>query len=373
MPSTLITLLNSTSHKIPPERVWNDTSAFLKDPKKNELIERLGGVVDESVLSQYKLMDEIFPWVEENSFRVASMRIKENRSVASISMNDQPIPMTGAGQIEEALANLFKLSIGLSFNETDQIRFHELIESGRLTDDHLGYLTKNVGDLLYKIARLANVLTASVCLTGVVNWIDPRNSNRAQMTYNFRPELFPAPLTGGDRWSQAATARGIDGIIAHSDIFYLINGFRPKYIVLRTEAVRQLQRQRSTLDYAIALGIVNSQLSDSALISIARLRQIFEELQLPEIYIWDAQYEIEPQPGVFQRANFMPTNKYFFAHPRMGERIFGKTIEGKGKPGIFIDLDPKDKKRNEERVEAVARFIPFVLKPELLAAQTIDN
>lgn len=368
----ITTYLASATVPIKPERVFIDNNAFLFNTQKEEYLKGLGVKIDKTILDLYLLMDELFPAIMEESFSVAAMKIKQNLSIASISGLDQPIAMTGAGQIEEAIANLFKTTIGLSFNEADQIKFHELMERGRIGLQQIEWITKNIEDLQSKIMRLSILLAAQVIMNGRVNWLDPRTKLTARMDYNYAPELFPDPLTGNNRWSQLATARGINDILSLADIYYRVNGFRPPYVVMRTEAVRLLQQQQYTRDQAIAMGLINTQAAGNPYVSFKRLNEMLEEMMLPTIRIWDAQVQIEPQPGVYQRINVIPDNKFCFALPKMGERIFGKTIESKGQTGIWVNLDPKDAKPTEDRVEAVGRFVPFVQDPKLLAAMTIN-
>jgi hypothetical protein len=373
--ATITSLINSSNLKVSPKRVFDDTQAFLQSPDKNAHLAKLGVAITTALrmaIDLYDLMDKLAPVVFEESYQVASLKIKKNLSIASLTGVDQPIAMTGAGAIETALTNLFKITIGLNFNEAEQIQFQTLLETGIIPANYLDWIVKNVDDLQPKIMRLTVLLTAQVFRTGAVNYTDPRTGNRGQMSYNYIPELMPAPLTGIRAWSQPATATGIADIIEHSDRFYYHNGFRPRYIVMRTETMRDLSAQASTIQYLISLGMVNAQTSGATFVSLGRLQEIFKALQLPEIVIWDAQVEIESAPGVMQRINVMNTKEYFFGNDNMGERIFGKTIEGKGKTGIYVDTNPKDAKSTDDQAIAVARFVPFVEDPKLLAARVVN-
>jgi hypothetical protein len=373
--STIVSLINSSNLKVNPRLVFDDTHAFLTSPDKNAYLAKLGITVTAALrmaIDLYDLMDKIAPVTLEQSYNVASLKIKRNMSIASLTGLDQPIAMTGAGAIETALTNLFKITIGVNFNEAEQIQFQTLLETGIIPANYLDWIVKNVDDLQPKIWRLTVLLTAQVLRMGRVNWTDPRTGNQGRMDYNFIPELFPPPLTGIRAWNQPATATGIADIIYHSDRYYYHNGFRPQYIVMRTETMRELSAQQSTIQYLISLGLVNAQTTGGTFVSLGRLQEIFKALQLPEIWIWDAQVEIESAPGLLQRINVMNTGEYFFAQSGMGERIFGKTIESKGKTGIFVDTDPKDRKSTEDQAIAIARFVPFIENPKLLAAWVVN-
>lgn len=368
--STITTLINSTD--VPVKRIFDDTQTFLVEPDKNAYLAKMGVPIDEKALSVYKLIDMIFPAVIEEAFAVAAMKIKRNMSIASISGIDQPIAMTGTGAIEEALTNLFKIVIGVNFTEADQIKFAQMMELGRIPKQYIEAIIKNIDDLQPKVMRTAILLSYQVLRTGRVNWTDPRTGILAAMNYNYVPALFPDPLLGTRAWSSLATATGIIDIETHGDAYYEENGFRPEMIVMRTQTIRNLCRQQSTRDAFIANGMASASTLGSTSVSVMGLQRLFEELMLPIPVILDAQVEIEPKPGMFNRINLMNTGEYFFANKNMGQRIFGKTIEGKGKAGIFVDTNPKDKRDIEDQAIAVGRMVPFVENPRLLAARVVN-
>jgi hypothetical protein len=368
--STITTLINSSP--IPVTHIFDDTQAFLIEPDKNAYLKKVGAKIDKVALSVYELIDVIFPATIEEAFAVAAMKVKKNMSIASISGIDQPIAMTGTGAIEEALTNLFKIVIGVNFTEADQIKFAQMMETGRLPASYVEAIVKNIDDLQPKVMRTAILLAYQVLRTGRVNWTDPRTGLLAQMNYNYVPRLFPDPLVGARAWSSLATATGVIDIETHGDIYYDENGFRPEMIVMRTQTARNLCRQQSTRDAFIANGMANAQTLGTTSVSFAGLQRLFEELMLPKPVIMDAQVEIEPKPGIFSRMNLMNTDEYFFANENMGQRIFGKTIEGKGKAGIFVDTNPKDKRDIEDQAIAVGRMVPFVENPRLLAARVVN-
>jgi hypothetical protein len=368
--STITTLINSTA--VPITRIFDDTQAFLIDPDKNALLQKSGAKIDKVAMSVYPLIDKICPAKIEEAFAVAAMKIKKNMSIASISGIDQPIAMTGTGAIEEALTNLFKIVIGVNFTEADQIKFEQMLETGRMPKEYVNALIKNIDDLQPKVMRTAILLTYQVLRTGRVNWTDPRTGLLAQMNYNYVPRLFPDPLTGVKAWTQSATATGVLDIQEHDDAYYDENGYRPEMIVMRTKTARDLCRQQSTRDAFIANGMASAATLGNAAVSFGGLQRLFAEMMLPMPVIMDAQVEIEPRPGIFQRLNLMNTGEYFFANENMGERIFGKTIEGKGKAGIFVDTNPKDKRDIEDQAIAVGRMVPFFENPKLLAARVVN-
>ena len=373
--SSIVQFLNSTNLPISPQLIFDDTNAFLFDPDKNVRLQKMGIKFDKRAMSVYTLIDKLMPPKEEQGFDVAAARFKRNMSIASIVAMDQPVPMTGGGSLEEAISNLFKISIGHSFNEKDRREFAKLTMAGRIPQVFIDGMIKNLDDLQPKVMRTAIYLSYQLLRTGRVNYLDPRTRLTAQIDYNFVPSLFPSALTGSAGWNNPATANPILDIQDHLEQFRIINGYYPEYIAMRTENWRNVQRCDSTRNAFIAAGLSNAVTSGNTTVSMSQLAKLFEELQFPMPVVLDAQIEIEPQAGQFVRVNLMNDNEYFFASDNMGARIFGLTVESAKtgsnyKSGIFVDMNPKTMTDVEEKVLAVANFVPFVEDPKSLGGRT---
>ncbi len=369
---SIVNYISSLSLPVKPQDVWNDTNRFIMSNKKDAYAAEMGVEIEEDVIGLHKPIDEICPIETQDSYKVISTSIQENNSIASLTAHDAPIPMTGAGSIERGLVSMSKIGIGITFNEDQQIQFDELRTSGQLTEAYAEMVTTDIDDLQHKVARTGIVMSVQAMTEGKINWTDTRTGLNCQIGYNFIPRLFPAPLTGAKRWSQASTATGIRDIIDHANLYYDVNGFRPKFIYMRYETMLMLAEQQSTRDFLISMGMISAVNPTNVYVTLDRLQAILKGMLMPELRIWDAQVRIEVKPGVFERVNVVKTGTYFFANPKMGRRVFGKVLEAKGKAGIFIDLDPKDRKATEEKVQAIARMVPFYRDAKLLAAATVN-
>lgn len=363
---------NNTTASVQPQNVWNDTSAFLMSNDKAKYLKDMGVEMDEDLLNLYLIVDKICPVETIDSYQVLAVAIEENRSIASLMVEDTAVATTGTGGFMDAIMNMFKIGIGLQFDEKQQIEFDNLRSAGRIPSVYVEKITLNVDSLQYRLYALLIVITLKILSTGGVNWTDPRTGLNYQMGYNYLPELFPAPLTGIKRWSEPATATGIKDIIELLKKYYHRNGARPKYIVMHSFTMLMLCEQQSTRDYLISINAMSATPTGNVIITFELLQQIFKAHRLPEIMLLDAQVQIEPKPGIFQRVNVLNVGTIFFANPRMGKRFFGKLIENKGKPGIFVDTNPPNLKRNEEKIEAVARCVPYFFDRKLLSGWVVD-
>ena len=218
--SLIISHISSSQHPIPLERIVRDTHAYLFDNDKISFLEsRKVKNFDKNAISIYDLIDKIMPATQEKGFDVVAARFKKNMAIASIVANNQPIPMTGTGSLEEAISNLFKIAIGHSFNEDDRIKFAQMMQAGRIPPSIVESIFKNIDDLQPKVMRTAIFLTFQLLRTGSVNYLDPRTVINARMDYNFMPSLFPAPLTGATTWDKPLTANALEDLEEHLEVY----------------------------------------------------------------------------------------------------------------------------------------------------------
>ena len=366
-----VTSANTTTG-ITPQTIWNDTSAFLNSPDKLKYLKEMGVEMDEDLLNLYLIIDKICPIENIDSYKVLALSMEENRSIASLMVEDTAVATTGTGAFMDTIMDMFKMGIGLQFSEKQQIEFDELRSNGRIPPMYVERITTNVDSLQYRLYALLIVITIKILSTGAVNWTDPRTGLNYQMGYNYLPELFPAPNIGGKRWSEAATATGIKDIVELLKKYYQRNGARPKYIVMHSFTMLMLCEQQSTRDYLISINAISAVPTGNVIITFELLQQIFKAHRLPEILLMDAQVQIEPKPGIYERVNVLNVGTIFFANAKMGKRYFGKLVENKGKPGIFIDINPPNLKRYEEKIEAVARCVPYFPDAKLLSGWVVD-
>jgi hypothetical protein len=367
--ATITTLVNSAGHAERIREVIDDTCAFLDAPNKQAYLEAKGVTITpemKQMLDLYYWIDIWCPQTSEESFDLLAMRIIRNMSIASITASDQPIPLTGSGSLETAISNLFKIAIAISFNEAQQIEFAKLLERREVPESAILQIYQQVEDLPIKVVRTLIMLMYQGLTTGRVFFLDPRTGLTARLDFNYLQELFPPALTGVRAWTEATTATGIADLQELQNAFYRRNGFTPQQVGAHSFTWQALCRQQSTKDEAIGLGIVQANPTGIIQVSFNKLQMIFEERRLPQPVCIDAQVELEIRPTIMRRINVVSEGRIFFASPKIGERVFGKTIEsGKGltdgyKSGIWVDLDPKDAKKNEDRVEAVGRGITHI-------------
>ncbi|MBW4635284.1 MAG: hypothetical protein KME30_26335 [Iphinoe sp. HA4291-MV1] len=366
--------LNSSRVKTKLDAVVDNTNAFLVDPNKEDFLKREGKRSDPKLLDQYKIMDEYFSIRTSDDFRMLEYLFERNMAIASVIANGQEIPQTRMGRLIKVEGEMGKIAISHVFGEEDEIRMMELSKMQGMPKNFVDMLIRGVDGLQPRVIKTANVLTWQCVTQGFVDYTDTRSNTAVRLRYQTYPELFPAPLTDAAVWTDFENANGIRDLRDHARAFYNLNGFYPDETVMSQELADDLMSQSSTRDHALALGLITNVpgATVQTIVDEMILNKIAERLKFPKIRIYDAQYEIEVAPGQTVRGRYLPSHTYAFLTSGMGERLFGPTLEGKGKPGIFVMTDEVLKSSPpESRSYAVARMIPFVPQPKLLGARKV--
>lgn len=375
---TIARFLNSSRIKSKIDLVVNNTSAFLLDPRKEAKLKEAGIEPDPQMLDQYAIPDEYGQMQTSDDFRVLEFLVDQNMAIASIISTGGEIPQTKGGRLVEVEGQFCKVAISLIFNEEQEIRYMELSKIPNMPTGFVDMLIKDVDSLQPRAVKLSNVLWWQLITQGFVDFTDPRTNTVLRIRYNVLPELFPNPLVGTTPglapWTDYINGNGILNLQEHSNAFYEINGFYPKETAMRKRLYQHLIRQQSTRDSALSLGLITNVpgAATQPVMSKKIVDKICEELDIPPIRITDAQYEIEVSPGQNIAGSYLPWHTYTFLTKGMTKRIWGPTIEGKGKPGLYVNVEETLKSSPpESRAYVVGRYIPFCPQPKRLAARKV--
>jgi len=370
---SIAAFLNSGRIQTKVQAVIDNTHAFLVDPEKENFLKQMGKTPDPKMLGQFALMDEYAPIELSDDFRVLEYLIVRNMAIASVIATGQEIPQTRIGQLLKFEGTFGKLAISHVFDEEDEIRMLELAKMTSMPTAFVDMLVGSVDALQPRIIKLANVLTWQAFYQGFVDFTDPRAQVAFRLRYNAPVESFPAPLIGSDLWSNPL-ANGIRNLQEHSDALYHLNGFYPDETVMSKRLSRQLLNQTSTRDYALSLGLISNIPGANVAtgVDLVILNKLCERLDIPKIRIDDAAYEIEIAPNTTIKGRYLPDNTYAFVTKGMAKRLMGPTIEGKGKPGVFVKSEETIKSSPpQSRSYAVARMVPFIPQPKALGARKV--
>ena len=376
---TIAFFLNTARIKSKLDAIVDNTSAFLVDPNKEDLLRREGKRPNPKLIDQYSICDQYAPIRLSDDFRLLEYLIERNMAIASIIASGQEIPQTRAGRLIKVEGSQFgKIAISHIFNEEDEIRMMELSKMQGMPVGFVDMLIGSVDSLQPRVIKTANVLTWQLWSQGFVDFTDTRSNTAIRLAYQTYPELFLPPITGNAVgsavWSDYTNANGVLDLQRHARVFYNLNGFYPDEVAMSQELVDDLTRQQSTRDYALSMGLITNVpgVAIPSGVDEMILAKVAERLKFPKIRVYDAQYEIEVAPGQTVRGRYLPSNRYVFLTEGMSQRLFGPTIESQGKPGIYVKVEELFKSSPpESRCFAVGRMIPFAPQPKVLASRQV--
>lgn len=386
-------LLTSPAYRSKLDYVIDNTHAFLTDPNKEQYYKDRGQTPDPEVMGQFGVFDKNAPYREADDFDVLEFIIKRNMSIASLTPKGGEIPTTSMGELLKVDGGMAKMTLSHIYDEHTMEKMIKLRNATVLPDMFVDLIFGNVNDLQTKIFKLGNVLTAQAWYQGRVLFTDPRTGVSLDIQYDTWPALFPAPLQGGACWDQHDTATGIQDLIDHSLAFYKINGYYPACYKMSIDLINHLLRQRSTTNFAQSMGLINSNPNSGSSLPVRVTRKILKQMcdetpELPNIEQWDAQYELEVEPGVSERYPYLPSHSYCVVQPKSIERLWGLTIESgmgqkgfgtrhrtnthKPKGGVFLKANEDLRLSPPEcRAFGVGRMIPFNADGRRLAGRKV--
>ncbi|MDJ0594424.1 MAG: hypothetical protein QNJ72_31355 [Pleurocapsa sp. MO_226.B13] len=373
-------LLTSAHYKPRLDRVIDNTHAFLIDPDKETHFKNHNQMPDKEVLGQFQIFDSYSPYIEADSFDVLQFKLKRNMTIGSLTATGGEVPTTSMGELISVQGGMGKITLSHVFDEETMKMMYQFRQSKAIPDTFVDFLFGTVRDLETKVFKLGNLLTAQVWSTGKIRFTDPRTNVSISVDYDTYPELFPDPLTGAATWDNHDTANGIENLIDHSRAFYRINGYYPEAYTMSEENITNLIRQRSTAEYAASMGLINSHPTSNLPTRVTRkiLDRMSEEIMaLPKIIQFDAQYELEIEPGRSMRFPYNPSHTVSIVNPKSVERVWGLTLESamgrrngfgtrrankmKPKGGIFVYSDELMQLSPPQcRSLAAGRMLPWV-------------
>lgn len=257
-----------------------------------------------------------------------------------------------------------------------------LMMGGMNAQSYLDHFFGTVDDVQMACYRMVTYLACMVAQTGEAAYTSPLTNVKSTISYtgNIEATLFPAALTGGDRWSQLATATGLEDLEALNKAFFTIHGYYPNEIGIPRDNYRDLCYQASTKRAMIFL-ITGHETTvtpsiDGVQVTGEDLTRLFASRldRLPNYRILEGDFYIEQKDGTFTKTPYWAEDKITFFTDGMGEQALVPFPENNEVAGLFINnerLAPQAPYR--EVLQGMTATIPFVSDARLLASQVIDG
>jgi hypothetical protein len=343
-------------------------------------------------------LNRFFPIVNYPDPKLAMLKFKSSKpTLAYIVATDGTVPAdTERLQLTQELFGNFKLAKGYLVTEADMEVMRE-VDMMAATGQELAaeqirmhYLAMPAS-LSQGCINLHTMLTLRTACAGRCYYYDETTKIPADLSYvaQIPNGNLAAALTGNSRWSQWATANGINDIVAHMQVVYdNIKRFPPFIVMSRTEA-NNLRNQASTKEVVYrAKGIITEvgtpnaaaiaaltppSLTDIADVIGQRLLAGGGQNGSVQIIVTDAVYYVRSAGGITQAYPYLPAGYYIFAWDNYIERAIVPTASNNFAGGLSVKARVTDDEPPQERITVAGRGFPLAPDARLIAARNVED
>jgi len=342
-------------------------------------------------------LDPYFPKRDYETRELAMLRMSNNTpDIAYLVAEDEEIPLEKSsvalsledmGSLKVARGQLY---LAKDFEMMFKIRQYRAMGQARAADALEDAYLAQPGQMTQYVHNTLYVLAIRVACTGVCAYSDPL-TGLAPAALDYRSNApagnFPAPLTGNKRWSQSATATGINDLIGHLAAYYAVKRRYPKAIIMGLTEFTNLRMQRSTKLLVAALRGVTVDAANTDAIAAIPLATWEEMNQLIsrsilggdgrqamiEFLVSDREFRGRNAAGIIDPQPYIPAGYYFFAEEGFIERATVPCIEKDFASGFYYANRVLNDAPRQERTVIVGNVLPLVQDPATLAGRNVEN
>lgn len=365
--------------------------------------QKMADLVIEDTLDDLKrrdsaILEPYVPFRTYSSPKFLAYVMEQINVIASVVAFGAETPMTRHGQFRKITAEMVKSKLGYVWDEQLQWDMKAAVEEARLkgitvqrsrnSDGDIVQTGANLSDFIFgtmeQLARsqveLLNQMTWQVLQYGKVDREDPRTGIRSSWSYlnpygetatgaNVSGDLhFPDPLAAGARWSEYATANGLQNLYDAVDQYVDTNGFAPDCIYMSRKLANDLMQQTSTKEAASSLTV-----TQVGQVSPTMLGALLDARGISPVKTFDEKFRNELSDLSLVNTRFLDENRFVFVKELMGERAMGPTLEGEGKEGVYVSTFEDRPGSTTDVTEAVATIVPVFGDPKLLYSQQVKD
>ncbi len=364
-------------------------------------LRRISQVIDRTFwesISSDSFVNQLMPIVNYPDPTLLIAGIKGGKpTIASIVAPEQEVP-NQRNEVELTLREFRKVKLGKQriATETDfevEEKMMTLLADNPSLQQYRDYFYDQARSYIQAINEKAALLAAQTLVTGSGSFTDPLTGLRWSVNYpDTIAELLPADLAGGELWSAAATANGLQNLRTHAEAYYLQFGVYPEVLCLKRKNLWELRNQESTIrawyqrtgnPTDAGTDFTNVFLEDDILFDLIRART-----QVQRIELVDYRVREEQSDGSIVETHLFPEDYYFFAemgnvqravvpcwekvrHGRAGANEISVQIAPRSTPYYVATRVLSDLPR-QERTGAAGSVIPAVIDDRKIAARKVS-
>lgn len=310
-------------------------------------------------------------------------------TVGNLIAPEQEVPISRLPQRTLSLETIAHLKIGKAYTwgETEMRMAHNMqIQSAasgnaQLYRDFEASMMGNVQSLETGVFQKSLVLSSQIQTTGAGLYTDPLTNVQWALDYSdsIDPQLTPALPVAARRWNVPATAKPLEDLETHAELWYEKFGMWPKEITMRRLTLKHIRLAIDTKtkvmaqrggDNPSASMIEAIMISDEQAIELIKMYSRCDTITINDTYYAE---EYTDSNGVAQirQEKYVPENLYYFTEPNNIERAWVPTAEKKFSPGLFVLTEEVSKAPIRERSVAIGCCVPFVLDPRKIGYRKV--
>jgi len=341
-------------------------------------------------------LDTIFPITNYQTTELLLLKMQGNISVASIIAPDQELPNDNGNftLTEELLGHTLigkqHVFTDAEYKGLERMRTYSVSggpQGTAIVNAYQQYLLGIAADMPAAINAKHLILLMQILTSGSCAYTDPLTELRVEMTYtDLVTALFPAALTGADRWSQPTTATGLSDLESLGEAWRFVHGSKPSWLMAHYDDLRNLANQDATKAAYGAMAGTDGTLTDSLYIASMYNRNtlelapgpLLESIQartgVQRVLVVDAKYSETLKNGTKRDSYYLPESYVVFGDEMgMYERARVPFKENGWAPGVYVATKKLDDAPLRERIAGMSAGVPFVRDGRYLCAQKIDG
>lgn len=346
------------------------------------------------------ILEKYMPIKIYSDFDFVNWVIEKIIPTASVVAYGSELPNETFGNFQKITGELFKAGLSFTYDEKIQKAIKQAMELAALrniavqnivlpTGEVINGSNNTLAELLFgsistmaeALTRLLKVHSWQAVQFGVINYLDPLTGARNNLdyrdptaTYGYAPfgkyAHFPNALTGGDRWTEYASANPLQDLRGWTRVYKRTTGRRPDAVCMSEDAWDHLKLCESTKQayssiISTAAGVT---VSAAGLMDDIMVENLMKRLKLPMPIIQDEMYWTRDENKKKVKRRYLNENRICFLSKGLGEQAMGPTMENDGATGPYVVVREIRNFPPVDAIQGVATMLPVIPNPKLLFA-----
>lgn len=337
-----------------------------------------------------RLGERVLPWEKRDEWTEEVGKLTFRPVASAVIAPDSVLPLGPLGTDSSATYDILKAGRKYRLIESEIKKLRQVFHAGqRVSAETIirsrPYQLANA--LVVGYLDLAEAMRWEVLTTG--QYVIPRSGNVA-VDYGL-PASHKVTLTTTDRWSQSASADGLQDLLDWDDALLNATGSHSAYTFMSTTAVQQLlaqdkvRQKLAIAGYAGIGGMVAQAGTQQAMeFFMDQLNAYLARYQVGPVIVYDRKYNLYDEIGNTQPTltRYLPVDRFAMVgqpgietNPGFGNgfgyQIDGPVVQNNFNPGLYVWLTEQDEPY-EVQIKSEGWTLPILMDGNALVCGKLD-